>query len=42
MRKYNNITAYGYGQSGYLADFRWYAMSSGRNLNVKEFERTDG
>ena len=42
ISKYNNITAYGYGQYVYFTDFLWYAMSSGKNLNINKFKRTDG
>ena len=42
ISKYNNITAYGYGQYGYFTDFSWYDMSLGKNLNINEFKCTDG
>lgn len=39
--KYSNITSYGYGRYGCFVYFLWYAMSSGRELNMVEFVRTD-
>ena len=41
IRISHNVTIYDYGQYGYFTDFVWYAMSSDKNLNIKEFVRTD-
>ena len=40
-KKYNNDTSYDYGRYGRFMYFVWYAMSSGKKLNMAEFVRTD-
>ena len=41
ISKYNNITAYGYGQNWCFMHFSWYAVFPNEKLNMIDFVRTD-